>query len=218
MFERFENASGFVFDCDGTLLDTMKIWREVELELIDMAGGHISQEDFIELQAVSIDDGAKMLHERYGAGSSAQELVEYVDRRLLGFYRNEVEPFEGAVEFVLKLRERGVPCSIVSSSPVRYIEAGFTRCGLIDELACLVSTETAGVGKQDPAIYQLAVDKMGADIKTSWGVDDSLYAVKAMAASGLNTLAIYCDDKAGTMEQLGEHADIVFTRFAELLD
>ena len=76
MFERFENASGFVFDCDGTLLDTMKIWREVELELIDMAGGHISQEDFIELQAVSIDDGAKMLHERYGAGSSAQELVE----------------------------------------------------------------------------------------------------------------------------------------------
>lgn len=217
MFERFANASGFVFDCDGTLLDSMKIWRQVEAELIDMAGGHISDEDFITLQAVAIDDGAAMLHERYGAGQSAEEIVAYVDSRLMGFYSNEVEPFEHAVDFVQALRERGVATSIVSSSPLRYLEAGLSRCGLLGQMDSVISTDTAGFSKSQTGIYLLAVEQMGADLATSWGVDDSLYAIKAMGAAGLSTLAAYEDDRAGTMEQLAEHADIVFTGFADLL-
>lgn len=217
MFEVFTNANGFLFDCDGTLLDTMKIWRQVEAEIIEMAGGQLAPEDFTRLQAVSIDEGAAMLHERYGAGNSAQEIVDYVDSRLLGFYRDEAQPYEGAVEFVLKLREHGIPCCIVSSSPVRYLQAGFERCGLIGELACIVSTETANLTKQDPRIYRYAAAQMGVDIAGCWGADDSLYAIRAMNQAGLKTLAAYEDDKAGTFEQLQETADIAFRSFAELL-
>ena len=217
MFERFENASGFLFDCDGTLLDTMKIWRQVEEELIDMAGGRIRDEDFIELQAVCIEDGARLLHERYGAGSSADELVGYVDRRLLGFYSDEVRAYDGAVEFVEKLRERDVVCGIVSSSPLRYLSAGLERCGLLGHMAAVVSTEDAGCSKQEARFYQLAAARMGASLETAWGMDDSLYAIEAMRASGLNTIGIYEDDKAGSFERLAASADIAVRSFAELM-
>lgn len=217
MFERFANASGFIFDCDGTLLDTMGIWRDVEHELIGMAGGELTHEDYIEFQAVSIEDGAKLLHERYGVGNDPSDIVSYADGRLLDFYRYEARAFDGSVEFVRKLREQGVPCCIVSSSPVRYLEAGMRRGGFTDLIEGIVSTETAGFSKRERGIYQAAVDLMGSQMQTTWAVDDSLYALKAMKASGLRTIGYYCDDQAGAFDQLELHADIAVRSFSELI-
>ena len=43
-FDRFANASGFIFDCDGCLLDSMIAWRRVELGLINASGVEFTQE------------------------------------------------------------------------------------------------------------------------------------------------------------------------------
>ena len=67
MFD-FKNVGGFVFDCDGTLLDTIGAWDEAEEELFSQIGP-MTQEQENEIHAAPIERAAEILHERYGVGA-----------------------------------------------------------------------------------------------------------------------------------------------------
>lgn len=217
MFERFENASGVAFDCDGCLLDSMKAWRGVEYALIDMTGVEWTQDMLEEMRASPMNEAAKIFHERHGVMDSNEDVVRFVEETMLDYYANKSEFRPGAREFFERLRGRGTPCCIVSSTPARYLKPAMEHVGIIDELAAIISTQESGISKQDTAIYRLALEKLGSSAESTWGFDDSLYAIHTMNSAGLSTVGTYDADDAGTFEQLSEHATLAIRSFEELL-
>jgi HAD superfamily hydrolase (TIGR01509 family) len=217
MFDRFTSASGFIFDCDGTLLDSMGAWREVEFALIDMTGADWSQGMLEEMRAAPMREACRIFHERFGLMDSTDDVVEYMESRMTEYYTTRAEYREGAEAFLWRLRENDVPCSIVSSTPARWLHPALELVGATEALVCVISTEESGMTKQDPAIYELALDKMGAAVETSWGVEDSLYAIRVMAAMGMNTIGAYDADDSGSFEDLTKQATLAIKSFTELL-
>lgn len=218
MFERFDRASGFIFDCDGTLLDSMRAWDEVEERQFRLTRHDFTDDELNEIRGAPMEEAARILHERYGLGTSPQDFIREADARLLEFYEERVEPLPGAREFVQRLRSAGIPCSVVSSSPDRYIFAGLRRNGMFDDFAAVISTDTSGFSKQDPSIYRHAIERMGSELATTWGADDAIYAIRVMSGMGLHTVGVFDSDGTGTFEQLSGTADIAIRSFVELLD
>lgn len=214
---KLAEASGLIFDCDGTLLDTMPVWNELEERMTGMTGLDFTQEQLEELRAAPLDEGAAIYHERYGLGESVQDVLDMVDEALIDFYRNRAEALPGVRELLEAARELGVPCVVVTSSPQRYVAPGLRRAGIDGFFRRVITTDDAGLSKQDVRIWQLALDEMGAQAHTSWGLDDSLYAVKVMNQAGLNTVGAYDCDETATFEQLQAEADIAVHSLAELL-
>ena len=188
MFD-FDGARGFIFDCDGTLLDTLDAWDEAERELFAQAG-ELTQDQEDEIHAAPIEGACAILHERYGVGESAADVLAHLDGYLLPYYRDESAPMEGAIAFVREIHRRGLPCVVVSSSPRRYLEAGLERAGILDCFSALVSTDEVGVSKQEPGIYEVAVRELGCEPADVWAVDDAPYAVAAMREFGLRTICV----------------------------
>ena len=124
------NAEGFIFDCDGTLLDTLDAWDAAEAELFSQAG-ELTQEQEDEIHSAPIEQAAAILHEKYGVGESADAVLAHLDAHLLPFYGERAEALPGVVEFVRKVADAGVPCVVLSSSPRRYLEAGLARIGVL---------------------------------------------------------------------------------------
>ncbi len=217
MLERFKNATGFIFDCDGCLLDSMTAWRKVEFSLIDASGVEFTQSMLEDMRAAPITEVARIFHERYGLYRSAQEVLDYIDEMMWGFYQREATPKPGARAFVAELAERGIPCCIVSASPLHYLEAGMETCGMRDLFCKIISTKDTGITKQDPRIFELALESMGASAQGAWGADDSLYALRVMNSCGISTIGTYDDDAAGSLEQLAQTATIAIESFEELL-
>ena len=218
MFERFEGATGFIFDCDGTLLDSMRAWDEVEARQFRSTGHDFTEAELEEIRSAPMSESSRILHERYGLGTSAQDVMDTFDSFLLDFYESKVEPLPGAREFVESVRRRGVACSVVSSSPDRYIFAGLRRCGMFDDFAAVISTDSVGISKSDPGIYRVAIERMGSDLATTWGADDAIYAVRVMKGMGMRAIGVYDGDGTGTFGQLEQTADIAIRSFFELLD
>ena len=81
MFD-FTMADGFIFDCDGTLLDTLDAWDEAERDLFAQAG-ELTQAQEDEIHAAPIEQAAAILHERYGVGESAEDVLAHLDGHLL---------------------------------------------------------------------------------------------------------------------------------------
>lgn len=208
MFD-FSLANGFIFDCDGTLLDTLDAWEDAERDLF-MQAGSLTQEQEDEIHAAPIEQACELLHVRYGVGESAADVLAHLDGFLLPHYRDESTAMPGAVDFVRAASERGIPCIVVSSSPRRYLAAGLKRAGILDCFSELVSTDEVGVSKQEPGIYEEAVRVLGCDAASVWAVDDAPYAIDAMHRFGLKTICVGPRDS--------EVADINVASLTELLE
>ena len=153
------NASriGVIFDCDGTLLDSMMVWREAESALARRAGVTLTANDTDALTAMTIPECGAFFHERFGLGASGDEVVAMMDELMLEFYRERVAARPGALEFVQALAERGVHMSVASSSPQPYLQAGLERCGFTPCLDAIVSVDDVGASKREPAVYDRAL-------------------------------------------------------------
>lgn len=217
MFERFASASGFLFDCDGCLLDSMGTWREVEYSLIDMTGHTWTQGELEEMRAAPMTEAARIFHERYGLFESNQAVIDYVDATMVDYYEHKAQPKRGAKEFVFALREAGVPCAVVSSSPLSYIKAGLETCGMVEAFDGLFSTKELGISKQDPRIWNYSLERIGAEAQSAWGADDSLYAIRVINACGISSVGTYEADDSGSFEDLSFEATIAIRSFEELL-
>lgn len=216
MHTLFKGASGFIFDCDGTLLDTMGAWNALEESLFAQATTPFTPQQIDEVRALPIQLSAGRFFE-HGIGTSPEDVLSMLDTALLGFYQTEAQPLPYAVDFVRAAHAAGIPCTIVSSSPQRYVRAGLERAGILECFTKIITTEDVGMSKQDPDIYLAAVEAMGSDVQTTWGFDDALYAIEVMRATGIHTCACYDHDETGTFEQLQDAAEIAIRSFAELL-
>lgn len=216
-FERFAHASGFIFDCDGCLLDSMVAWRKIELGLINASGVEFTQEMLEAMRAASMDEVARVFHEKYGVMGSEDEIHAYIEATMLDYYEHDATLKPGAGTFVRALREHDVPCCVVSASPRPYLEAGMRTCGLRDAFCAIITPADAGFSKQDPRIFELALDTMGAQASTAWGADDSLYALRVMNECGISTIGTYDNDVAGSFDELTRTTTLAIRSFEELL-
>ena len=208
---------GLIFDCDGTLLDTMPAWNELEASFARMANVVLNDEQLEELRAAPIDECASIFHHRYGLGESADDVLRMMDEALLGYYQTRASALPGVRALLEQARELGIPCTVVTSSPQRYVVAGLKHAGIGDFFERVITTDGVGFSKQDDRIWQIALDIMGSTPETTWGFDDSVYAVKVMNRVGIHTVGAYDCDETGTFEQLDAVADIAVHSLEELL-
>jgi HAD superfamily hydrolase (TIGR01509 family) len=110
---------------------------------------------------------------------------------------------------VRKVREAGIPCVVLSSSPRRYLAAGLRRAGILDCFDELVSTDETGFSKQEFGIYEVALKVLGCERERVWAVDDAPYAIAVMHDFGFNTICVGSRDSAA--------ADMNPKSFLELL-
>lgn len=201
-------VKGVIFDCDGTLLDSMGAWHSLEANLARRAGINLSSDEKDLLNGNTIQQTAEYFYQQYGLGDSPQEVASFMYDDLTKFYRESVEPRIGAVELVHELQRRGVRMTIVSSSTERFLRLGLARAGILECFDAIISTDDLGTSKRNPEAICEAQRIMGTSADATWGFEDSLYALKVLTSQGFSSVGIYDTDLAGTFEELEREADV----------
>ncbi|NPD30871.1 HAD family phosphatase [Eggerthellaceae bacterium zg-1084] len=210
------SACGVVFDCDGTLLDTIDAWHRAEAHVAQQAGVSLSRADRDVLNTLTLPEAAAFFHERFGVGDSAPQVAERIEEFMMSFYRTQCCERPGALAFVRGLRQAGVRMVVASSSPRAFIQAGLERCGFLPYLDGVVSVDDVEGSKRDPFIYRHCCELMGVEPERAWGFDDSAYAVAAMTELGMRCVGVYSSPLCGSYVHLARHARFVIQRFDEL--
>lgn len=205
-----------IFDCDGTLLDSMPAWHAMQSELAREAGARLSSRELDLLNANTLPETAAFFHSEYGLGKSSDALLDRMRRMLLERYRDEISPRKGAVDLVRRLSSDGIKLAVASSSPNLFLRAGLVRAGIYDLFDVIASADDEMQSKSNPRFSADVAKRLGADPARSWCVDDSAYALRAMAESGFMTLGIYDSDNAGTRSELKRAADRYIDGFGDL--
>jgi HAD superfamily hydrolase (TIGR01509 family) len=209
-------VAGVIFDCDGTLLDSIGVWTAMQDQLAARAGASLNADDDALLCTLTIPETGAFFHERFGLGRSPGDVVGMIDDIMVGYYANQAVARPGALDFVRSLHGEGVRCSVASSTPGHLLQAGLAQTGFAPYLSAIVSVDDVGRSKREPAVYHRACELMGTPQNATWVFEDAVYAIKTARTAGYHTVGIYDTDTAGTWEELLAHADKAIHTFGEL--
>ena len=180
-----------VFDFDGVILDTetadYQTWRDLfrsygaELELAVWAR-------FIGW-GTSRFDVFQHLEEQIGYGVDREVLrVERRRRYVEIVHSGPVMP--GVLDYINEAKDMGLALGIASSSNREWVEGHLERLGirrLFEVVRCSNDVEEV---KPHPALYQTAVELLGADPGEALAIEDSAHGVTAAKAAGLHCLVV----------------------------
>jgi HAD superfamily hydrolase (TIGR01509 family) len=176
-----------IFDLDGVLVDSERIWDEVRRTVVAEHGGTWREEATRALQGMSTPEWARYLAEELGARLSPPEIATLVVKRMAARYAAEPPLIPGAVEVVRQVSGRW-PVAIASSSPVILIKGFLDVTGL--PVGAAVSSEQVGAGKPAPDVYLRAAELLGVAPSDCAAVEDTTNGLRSALAAGMAVYAV----------------------------
>ena len=146
-------STGFIFDVDGTILDSMGIWMNVgELYLKDM--GIKAEPNLGEiLFEMTMNEGAEYIQKKYNLNLTTEEICTGINNRVYKFYEKEAMPKPKVIDFIEQAYENKIPMTIATSTDRPMIEAAFKRLHIDKYFKKIFTTTEVGHGKDLSLIH-----------------------------------------------------------------
>ena len=208
----------YLFDFDGTLVDSMPTFAEVMLDVLDSRG--IPHPDDLIKRVTPL--GARKSAEYYielGLNMTVPEILDELQSNFVEAYTYKIPAKANVIETLKKLKERGDDLNVLTASPHTSLDPCLKRLGIYDMFSNVWACDSDfGTTKTNPEIYKLAAQRMGVRVEDVIFIDDNLYADMAAKEAGAIVYGIYDDSSAEFVQQIKDATDRYIYDFAELLD
>ena len=168
------NIKGVLFDMDGVILDTEKLYTRFWVEAAQSLGYPMTHEMALGMRSLSRQAGERQLKEYLGEDADYFAVRETRIRMMEAFIEeNGVELKPGIQELLSFLKEHGIKTSIATSSPLDRTKKYLSQVGLVDDFDALVSGHMVEHGKPEPDIYVYAASNLGLKPEECLVLEDS---------------------------------------------
>ena len=197
----------YIFDFDGTLVDSMPYWSEKMLSILREF--HIPYpDDIIKTLATLGDRGtAEYFRDVMGVPLSVEEMIRRMDDYAMDKYRTVVPLKDGVPDYLRRLKAAGCSVNILTASPHHMVDACLRRLGLLSLFDNVWSTDDFGMTKSNGAIYEAAAQRLGVSVSEPVFFDDNLNAVRTAVGAGMYTVGVYDLSGKDSAEEIRRLAD-----------
>lgn len=219
MFQTAAPNVAFIFDCDGTLVNSTPVWAYAQPELLRRHGVDVTVDDFAQFEHLSLEDECQAYYDTWGIGEGGEELYRELSEILIDGY-SRVPPREGLLAFLEQAKAAGIAMCIATSTPAELVQSALAGAGLDRYMEFITTTGEAGRSKQFPDVYELALrrleERYGCKFDRSWVFEDAVFGLKSSGAAGFKRVGIY--DPHGRMErnEVRDNCEIFVDSYEEL--
>ncbi|MBE6911248.1 MAG: HAD family phosphatase [Ruminococcaceae bacterium] len=210
-------VKGVIFDMDGTLTDSMYIWRSAASNYIRSIGKTPSPDLDERVSHKSVFDTIATFREEYGIEGTDEEISAGVFNSVSRIYSEKVVLKEGVLDLVKELYNKGLLICIATATDREISGPAIERLGLSPYVKKLFTVAEVGKGKDDPDIYFEALRELGCTPSETLVFEDAPYAVKTAKAAGFITIGLYEDVYKDEWEDIKNIADDYAVSMKELL-
>ncbi len=196
-----------IFDMDGTLLDSMHLWRQGIASYREETFGKddISHKISAEVMNLSMRDGINYYKEISGDTSPVEYIMEYIINRVESGYKEGQPVKDGVFRLAKAFKRDGVKMCILTATPESMAKIAIEKAGLDKYFSFLISSHTMKMTKQKPEVFLYTLDKLGVDkehFKDTLMFEDALYSIKVANSIGLHTIGLHDDFNILTREEI----------------
>ena len=220
MCKELRSKKGAIFDLDGTLLDSMGVWNQIDREFFARRGMELPADYQGVITAMQPMQAAVYTVNRFGFDESPDAvLAEWMDMAYREYH--EKLPLKPYVrEYVELLRRNRVRMCVASSSERSLVEAALSRTGILDDMELVLTSAEVGCAKGTPDIYLACAGAMGLSPDECAVYEDIIQGVRGAKAGGFYAVGVYEESYRKDpvpFYQVQTEADLYIRSFSELL-
>jgi HAD superfamily hydrolase (TIGR01509 family) len=179
-----------LFDMDGTLVDSEKVWDVALRELAHRAGGTLSAAARIAMIGSNMGRSMRILREDLGQPDRPEAPdVTWLTDRVFELFANGLVWRPGALDLLHGVRAAGIPTALVTSTGRKLVEVALDTLGR-ENFDVVVCGDEVAMPKPDPEPYRTAAELLGVRIEDCVAIEDSPTGVASAVASGAAVLAV----------------------------
>lgn len=205
----------YIFDFDGTLVDSMQQWSGKMLHILD-ENNIAYPPDVIKIITPLGDRGTAEYFRSLGVKLSVGEILALMDSYAMEEYTHKIPAKPYVRETLLRLKSEGHSLNVLTSSPHKMLDVCLKRLGLYDLFDNVLSSDDFSFTKSEPEIYYETARRIGADIGDCVFLDDNYNAVSAAKKAGLKTIGVYDDTSAEFEGEMRALCDGYIKDFSEI--
>lgn len=180
-----------IFDLDGTLLDSMHCWEDVDRNFLLENGVEPPEGVSDIVKKMTIQNSASYFKTQFSLPQTCDEIIDRIEEMVKEQYESKIPLKNGAEELIKQLRADGIKMCVASATYNSLANAALKRLGIAESLEFILTCSDVGAGKDKPDIFYKAAERMGGSIADTIVIEDSLHCIETAANAGFKTIAVY---------------------------
>ena len=207
-----------IFDLDGTLIDSMPVWRGTGSGFLQNHNFPVPENLMEVVKTQTIWQTAEWFRTELGVPMEAEDIVNEIVESVVEAYRHTIPLKDGAMEYLEKMKNEGVEMCILTASEADYILPALDRLDIRKYFSHVLTCTELGEYKNDGKAYLKTMELMGGTLEETVVFEDAYYAVKGAKSVGFPVYAVLDEVvREDDIDKIKETADHYFHSYKELL-
>ncbi len=180
--------SGIIFDCDGTLADTMPLHYKAWQAIATRHRFSLTWDRFYSLGGIPSRDIVKTISDEQGIPLDLQAVAHEKEVEYLPLIP-QVQPI-GPVLSIARKYHGTIPLAVASGGSHRVIEHVLRHLNILSLFDAIVTSEDVANQKPAPDIFLEAARRIGVAPESCWAYEDTDFGMQAIRAAGMKAIDV----------------------------
>ncbi len=214
-----------IFDMDGTLIDSERLHKLVQSDVLAKFGVKFLDDDYVEFVGKRASELWEFLKEKYNLAPSVDELISMNRKEYYEFLKRKEGVFlmDGVFDFIIDLKKRGLFLAIGTSASRRTLDLVLDVFNLRNVFDFSVTADDVKFGKPNPEVFLKIVDYFGVSPDNCVGFEDALHGIESAHNAGIKCIAFSnhgnnLQDISGADFILDDYESFSFEKLIEVIN
>lgn len=213
-----QKKDAVLFDVDGTLIDSMGIWRDIDRIYLKRYGFDMPENLQKDLAGLSIKQAADYFREVIGINERPEKMISDWNELANDFYSNHITMKEDALKWLDLIHQRGIKMAVCTSNTRHLAYAALNRHDLLKYFEVILTGEDVTIGKPNPYIYLKAASDLGMEPEKCIVFEDIAEGIMAGKSAGMTVCGVHDLFSEDQTAQKKELADYYITSFRDIFE
>ena len=206
-----------IFDLDGTLIDSMSVWEDVDTRWLNLHGIKVTKEILARFKTMDFADAVIYAQTELGVKDDKETLFNQWTTMVYDAYEKEIPLKPFAKEILALYKKEGKKIILATSCRKECCFASLSKNEIDSYFDHIVFTEDVGKGKAYPDIY-IKCASLAEEKPSDCLVFDDIYdALKSSHEAGMDFCAVFDKDTSHPLDLMKKEAEYFIESFSELL-
>lgn len=211
-----KDIEAVIFDLDGTLVDSMWIWKQIDIDYLEKRGIELPEDLQKTIEGMSFTETAQYFKNRFQLTEDIDEIKKEWMEMAEDFYANHIPLKEGVGTFLSTLRRMNIKMGIGTSNAKDLARRVIERHNILPFFHSIRTSCEVKKGKPHPDIFLKVAEDLNAKPEACLVFEDTYAGVLAAKRAGMKVIAIADASSLEYKEEICSLADGYIESFEEI--